>query len=169
MNHSCLLILSLLTASVLPMTGFAQNGQKTARGISDVLEVIPAKDLLKLRGNTKPQSLVEASNKLFAAEGNKTSTFKIKVDKAIVWNFPQQGGGQGWRVEAAGERYRSGGITIESVAYLYIRQDPLDILSKIRPGAELVATGKVTRCDLNSPNKIILNMDIQVESFELAK
>ncbi len=69
----------------------------------------------------------------------------------------------------ASERYRSGGLTIECVAYFYIRQDPQEILPKIRPGAELVATGKVTRCDLNSPNKIILNIDVQVESFELAK
>lgn len=168
MNLRYLLVLSLFTASVLPIAGLAQNGPKAAREISEVLEVIPSKDLLKLRGNSKPQSLVEASNKLMAAEVNNTSTFKLKVGKAIPWNFPQQGGGSGWRVEAS-ERYRSGGLTIECVAYLYIRQDPQEILPKIRPGAELMATGKVTRCDLNSPNKIILNMDVQVESFELAK
>ncbi len=94
MNLRYLLVLSLFTASVLPIAGRAQNGPKAAREISEVLEVIPSKDLLKLRGNSKPQSLVEASNKLMTTEVNKTSTFKLRVGEATPWNFPPARWGQ---------------------------------------------------------------------------
>ena len=143
--------------------------QATPREIEDVLKNIPPKDLLKLRGNTRKEASHQISSKLLDAEVNKESTFKLKVDQITPWNFPQQGNVKGWRGHSTDARIRSGGVTIETNIYLYIKQDPKNLLDKIRPGAELIVTGKVSRCDIVVPGKTLLNMDIQVSDFAEAK
>ncbi|TDU63107.1 hypothetical protein EI77_04529 [Prosthecobacter fusiformis] len=144
----------------------AQTPEKAkARELEDVLEDIPSKDILKLRGSTKQVAATEISSKLVAAEVTKETTFKLKVDKVIPWSFPQQGNVQGWRANSNSERIRCGSVMFDTNIQLYIKQDPKGLLEKMRPGTELVVTGKVSRCDITVPGKVFLNMDIQVSDF----
>lgn len=161
---SLFLILSLL--GVLPVS--AQSLNEKPREFKEFIEPFPKSDLLKLRGNQKAEAALELSTKLASKEVNKTGVFKLKVSKVEPRIYPAQKE-PGWRVMHAKEIVKEGSLSIEVGLWAYVRQDPNGVLAKIRPGKEIIFTGKISRADISSTDRVMLHLDIDVIELKAAE
>ncbi len=158
----------LILAMLWTVPGAAQTLSEKPREFKEFIEPFAKSDLLKLRGNQKTEAALELSTKLAAREVNKAGVFKLKVSKVEPRIYPAQKE-PGWRVLHAKEMIKEGSLSIEVGLWAYVRQDPNGVLAKIRPGKEIIFTGKTSRADISSTDKVMLHLDIDVMELKAAE
>lgn len=163
MKIQILTLLALLQGAVL-----AQSLDDKPREFKEFIEGFAKSDLLKLRGNQKTETAMELSKVLAARELNKTGVFRITVAKVEPRVFPAQKE-PGWRVLHAKENLKDGSLSFEVALWAYVRQDPGKVLEKIRPGKDIVVTGKLSRADFSATPRLILHLDIDVIELKAAE
>jgi hypothetical protein len=163
---ACIVWVTLVGVSgpILAQTKAAPAG---TRSYEDILKAIPQQDFLKLRGNGKAEAALQLSQVLIQNNVEKDATFAIKIAKVDPWQFARENI-TGTRITAEEEKIRMGSVTITTNVFIHIVAPPTDAVSKLKRGQKIVATGKVTRCDLTVFENPILTIDVNTDSVTLA-
>jgi hypothetical protein len=120
-----------------------------ARAFADILKPIPQQDFLKLRGNKKDEMAMEMSKTLATNELHKPNTFKIKVTKVETNPYPQQGV-TGWKITSdSEEKVKIGSMNIPVFVFLYVLEDTTGVMTKLKRGDTVLATGELNQCSMN--------------------
>lgn len=151
-----------------PKVGIAAAKTKP-REFEEFIKGLPKTDLLKLRGNTQNEAAQSLSAKIGSAEVQKEGTFRVAVERVEAMTFPEQTEG-GWRVWCKNEPIKQGSVTVNTLAFIYVRKDPEGVLAKARHGQDLTVSGKVNRADItiidSSP---LLTVDIDATSLRAGR